>query len=83
MYGGDVQIEAQSEGLLCHDVVEVLTGDLPPVRGSPLQHLFQFLDVHSLAQLLSHSPDVSRLDKACVVVVEQVENFVDAVLRKK
>lgn len=77
-----MQIMAQSEGLFGHDVVEVLTGNLATVGGCPLQHLLQLLHVHGLAQLLSHAADVGRFDEASVVVVEKIENFVDAILRK-
>jgi hypothetical protein len=38
-----------SEGLLGHDVVEVLTADLATIGGCSLQHLLKFLDVHGLA----------------------------------
>ncbi len=39
MIGGlKMQLMSESEGLLCHDVVEVLARDLPAVGGSTLQH---------------------------------------------
>jgi hypothetical protein len=70
-----------SKALLRHDVVEVLPADLAPVAGGPLQHLLQLLHVHRLAQLLGHAPDVVGVDQPGVVVVEEVEDLVDAVLR--
>ena len=72
----------QSKALLSHDVVEVLTADLPPVARRTLQHLLQLLDVHRLAQLLGHPADIIGVDEAGVAVVEEVEDLVDAVLRQ-
>ncbi len=71
-----------SEGLLGHDVVEILPRNLPPVRSRTLQHLLQLLDIHGLSQFLGHSADVVAVDAAGMVVVEQVENLVNAVLNK-
>lgn len=71
----------QSEGLLRHNVVEVLPGDLLVVGGCPLQHLNELILAHGLAQLLGHPLDVINVDVAGSVVVEQVEDLVDAVLR--
>ena len=73
----------ESEGLLGHDVVEVLTGNFATVRGSTLKHLFQFLHIHRLSELLSHTTDVGRLDEACVIIIEKVKDLVDAVLNQK
>ena len=53
-----------SEGLLGHDVVEVLPGDLTAIGGSPLQHLLQLLDVHGFSQLLGHSADIVGVNDA-------------------
>ena len=70
----------QSEGFLGHNVVEVFSGDLPAVGGSPLEHLLQLLDIHGLAQLFGHPPDVVGVDEAAVIVVEEIEYFINAVL---
>jgi hypothetical protein len=69
-----------SEGLLGHDVVEVLAGDLPSVRGSPLQHLLQLLNVHSFSELLGDPADVVGVHGAGVVVVEEIKDLVDSIL---
>ncbi len=45
-----------------------------------MQHLLQLLDVHGLSKLLGHSADVVGVYAASVVIVEQVEDLVDAVL---
>jgi len=81
MNGWRAYNESGSEGLLGHDVVEILPGDLPAVGSSPLEHLLKLLHIHGLAQLLGHPADVVGVDVARVVVVEQVEYFVYAVLR--
>ena len=70
----------QSEGFLGHNVVEIFTGDLSAIGSCPLEHLLQLLHVHGLTQLLGHSPDVVGVDVAAVIVVEQVEYFINAVL---
>jgi hypothetical protein len=78
---GDAINGIESEGLLGHDVVEVLAGDLAAVGSSTLQHFLEFLDVHGLTELLGDAADVGGLDEASVVVVEEVEDLIDAVLR--
>ena len=40
------------------------------------------MDVHGLAEFLGHSADVVRVDGAGVVVIEEVEDFVDSILLK-
>jgi hypothetical protein len=45
-----------------------------------LEHFFEFRDVHGLAQFFGHSFDVINVDEAGSVVIEQVEDFIDAVL---
>lgn len=69
-----------SEGLLGEDVVEVFPADLSAVGSRTLQHLLQFLHVHGLTQFLGNSADVDGVDLSGVVVVEEVEDAVDAVL---
>lgn len=69
-----------SEGLLGHDVVEVFTTDLAAVGSCPLQHLFEFLDIHGFSKFLGDSSDVVGVDVSCVVVIEKVEDLVDAIL---
>lgn len=46
-----------------------------------MQHFLQFLHVHRLAKLLGHSFYVRRVYCACLVVVEEIEDFVDPVSR--
>ena len=72
-----------SEGLLGHDVVEILSGDFPAVGGSSLQHFLQFLDVHGFSEFLGDAANVVGVDAASVVVVEEVEDLVDSVLHEK
>ena len=74
---------AESESFLGHDVVEILPGYLSPVGCCSLKHFFEFLDIHGLAQFFGHSADVVGVDEAGVVVVEEVEDFVDAVLDRE
>lgn len=69
-----------SEGLLGHYVIEVLPANLTPVRSRSLQHLLQLLDIHRLAQLFRHPLDIVGVDHSGVVVVEEVEDLIDAVL---
>ena len=45
-----------------------------------LEHLDQLLLTHSLPQLLSHSLDVVNIDETGSIIVEQVEDLVDAAL---
>ena len=69
-----------SERFLRHYVIEILAGDLSAVAGRALQHLLEFLDVHGLAQFLGHPADVVGVYQPRVIVVEEVEDLVDAVL---
>ena len=71
---------AESESFLGHDVIEILTGDLSAIGGCPLKHFFKLLNIHGLAQFLGHPADVVGVDVAGVIVVEEIEDFVDAVL---
>ena len=75
-------ITISSEGLLGHDVVEVFPWDLAPVGCSTLQHLLQFLYIHCLSKFLCHATNVGGVDAASMVVVKQVEDFVDSVLNE-
>ena len=45
-----------------------------------MEHLFELCDVHSLSKFLSHSSDIVGVDGSGVVIVKQVEDFVNAVL---
>jgi hypothetical protein len=72
----------ESEGLLGHDVVEVFSRNFSAIGSSSLEHFLQLLDVHGLPQLLGDSADVVGVDHTSVVVVEEVEDFINAVLSK-
>lgn len=72
--------EWRSKGFFRHNVVEVLSWDLSSVWCSTLQHLLQLLDIHGFSQLLGDSFNIIWVYWACVVVVEKIENLVDAVL---
>ena len=72
-----------SEGLLGHDVVEILSSDLAAVGGCPLEHFLEFLDVHGFSEFLGHPADVVGVDGAGVVVVEEVKDLIDAVLHRE
>jgi hypothetical protein len=71
-----------SKGLLGHNVVEILTRDLPAIRRGPLQHFLELLDIHGLSKFLGNSADVIGVDGASVIVVEKVEDLVDSVLSR-
>ena len=73
-------MEWRSKGFFCHDVIEILSWNLSAIRCGTLKHFFELLDVHGFAQLLSYSTDVIGVDGTSVVIVEEIENFVDAVL---
>jgi hypothetical protein len=70
-----------SKGLLGHDEVEVLKADLVSVGGSTLEHFLQFFGAHSLSQLLGDASQIMDADGLWLVIVEQVENTVDALTR--
>lgn len=72
----------QSEGLLGHDVVEVLARNLTTIRSCTLKHFLKLLHIHSLAKLLSNSTNVVGVDYSCMIIVEQVENFINAILNR-
>ncbi len=72
----------KSEGFLGHDVIKVLSGDFSSISGGSLQHLLQLGGVHGLTQLFSDSFNIVDIDEACSIVVEQVENLIDAVLNQ-
>ena len=73
-------MEWRSKGFFCHDVIEILSWNLSAIGCGTLKHFFELLDVHGFAQLLSYSTDVIGVDGTSVVIVEEIENFVDAVL---
>ena len=66
-----------SEGLLGHDEVEVLEGDLLTVGGSTLKHFLQFLCAHGLTELLGDTAEVVQVDCGRLVVIEEVEDASD------
>ena len=68
------------EGLLGHDEVEVFESDFLSVAGCSLEHLLEFLGGHGLSEFLGDSAQVVDVDGAGLVVVEQVEDAVDALL---
>jgi len=74
---------ATSEALLGHDVIEILTGYLPAIGCSPLQHFLQLLNIHSLSKLLRNTTNIVGVDRSSVVVIEKVENLIDSVLHHK
>ena len=71
---------SSSEGLLGHDEVEVLEGDLLTVGGSALKHFLQFLRAHGLAELLGDTAEVVQVDCGRLVVIEEVKDASDAFL---
>lgn len=73
-------MQIKSESLFCHDVVEVFSGDFPAVCSSSLEHLFKLSTAHCLSEFLCDSLDVINIDEACLVVVEQVEDFINTIL---
>lgn len=72
------EIRFESISSLGHDVVEILPWDLASIGGGSLQHFFELLDVHGLPKLFGHSFDVAGVDKSTVVVIEEVEYFINA-----
>ncbi len=70
-----------SEGLLSHNIVEILARDLLVVGTGSLQHLDKLFLAHSFAKLLRHAFDIVNIDEAGAIVVEQVEYLVYAALR--
>ena len=76
------KLQTRSEGFLGHYVVKVLSGDLSAVGGGSLQHFFQFLNVHCFSQFLGNSANVVGVYESRVVLVEKVEDLVDAVLNQ-
>lgn len=71
----------KSEGFFGHDVVEIFSADLSSVGGGSLEHFFEFSNVHGLSQLLCDSLDVIDVDESSLIIVEQVEYFIDTVLK--
>lgn len=69
---------SSSEGLLGHDVIEVIhRHNLVVVGVSSLDHLLQFLVGHGLAELAGHAAEVLEGDSVGAIVVEQLEHLVD------
>jgi hypothetical protein len=71
---------SSSEGLLGHDEVEVLEGDLLTVGGCALKHFFQFLRAHGLSELLGYTAKVMKVDCGRLVIIEEVKDASDAFL---
>ena len=71
---------SSSEGLLGHDEVEVLEGDLLTVGGCALKHFFQFLRAHGLTELLGDTAEVVQVDCGRLVIIEEVEDACDTFL---
>ena len=72
-----MQFFYSGEGLLSHDEVEVLEGDLFSIGGCTLQHLSQLVSRHRLAQLLRNSSQIMHVDSRRAVIVEELENAGD------
>ena len=67
-----------NEGLLGHDVVEIIRGNCcVSVRVGAVNHLLKFLVSHSLTELACDTTQVSDGDGTCAIIVEESENFVD------
>ena len=67
-----------SEGLLGHNVVEVLSGNVLAVGGGSLEHVLELLDAHGLSELLRDSLQVVEVDQTASVVIEEIENLIDS-----
>jgi len=70
----------QSEGFLGHNVIEIFTGDLSSICRGSLKHFLQLLNIHCLTKFFGHSPDVSRVDMSTMIIVEEFEYFINAIL---
>ena len=71
-----------SKALFSHDVVEILFWDFPSIWSCSLQHVLKLLDIHGLSKFFGDSADVIGVDGASVVIIKQVEDFVNTVLNK-
>jgi hypothetical protein len=80
MNKGQIKAQMESEGFFGHDVIEILSTDFSTVGSSSLKHFFKFWDIHSFTELLGDSLDVINVDETSSVVVEKVEDLIDAVL---
>lgn len=69
-----------SEYFLSHYIVEVFASDLLAVAAGPLEHFLEFFETHGLPEFLGDSLEVVHVDALAHVVVEEVEDLVDAVL---
>lgn len=65
-----------SEGFFSHYVVKIFSWDFSSIRGSSLEHLFQLLHIHGLAQFLWNSSNVIWVDHSWMVIIKKVENFI-------
>ena len=46
-----------------------------------MEHFFEFAVIHGLAELLRDALDIADIDKPSAVVVKQIEDFINSVLR--
>ena len=71
----------RSESLFGHDIVEIISGNFSSVIGSSLQHLLQLGCIHSLTQFFSDSFDIVNIDKSSFIIIEQIKDFINTVLK--
>lgn len=72
-----------SESFFGHNVVEIFSWNFSSIRGSPLKHFFQLAVIHGLAQFLGDSLDIVDIDEASSVVIKEIKDFINSVLRIK
>mmetsp|Transcript_34699 Transcript_34699/g.70860 ORF Transcript_34699/g.70860 Transcript_34699/m.70860 type:complete len:200 (+) Transcript_34699:119-718(+) len=73
-----VELRALCEGLLGHDGIKLVGANLAVAVGvCTLDHLHEFGVRHGLAKLLGHTLEVSEGDVPRLVVVKEVEDFLD------
>mmetsp|Transcript_89612 Transcript_89612/g.109669 ORF Transcript_89612/g.109669 Transcript_89612/m.109669 type:complete len:104 (+) Transcript_89612:67-378(+) len=74
--------KALRKGLLGHDVVEVLGSDLAiSIAVRSLNHFPKLLFSHGFTQFLGDSLEILQANAPCFVIIEEVEDFADAVPR--
>ena len=74
--------DCSGEGLLGHDIVEVIHAHGAVAVGvSAVDHLLQLFVSHGLAELFSDAAEVTERDGAAGVVVEQSEDFANVLPR--
>ena len=72
-----------SECFFCHDAIEILSWDFPSIGGCTLEHFFEFTTIHGLSKFLGYSSDIGDVDKASSIVVKQIKDFINSVLKIK